>query len=171
VRERHHVARFFPVIELRKERAAELVEHPGRIKGAGGGTEPIHQRGHFVERIEVLQDPVAHIRPLHLDGDLSSSPEHAAVHLAQRRGGNRFRLEGLERLGETDAKLLLHDPLDVGIRKRSDIVLQSRECLEVRGRQQIRACREELSQLDEGRSELFEVVREGPGFCGVAGQR
>ena len=101
----------------------------------------------------------------------AAAAQHGAVHLAERRGGDRFRLEGLERLGQADAQLLLHDPLDVGVRKRSDVVLQARERLEVRGRQQVRARRQELSELDEGRTELLEIVRKGPGLGGVAGQR
>src|SRR4051812_34789812 len=82
------------------------------------------------------------------------------MHLPERGGGDRGAVEPLERLRQPDADLVLDDPFDLFVWERRDAVLQSRQRLEVREREQIAARRQQLPELDEGRTERFEIAGE-----------
>src|SRR6185436_3112004 len=116
---------------------------------------------------QVLFDELVDARPLHLDGDFAPAAEHGAMHLPERRGGNRQPIELDERVRNADTELLADRPLDVFVGKWLDVVLQAGERLEVRGRKEVRARREELTELDERRAERLEVARERLGARGI----
>ena len=80
--------------------------------------------------------------------------------LPQRCGCERLCVERLERLAEPCSQLGLDDPFDVVEGKGLDVVLQACESGEIRLREEIRAGRQQLSELDESRTELFEVLRQ-----------
>ncbi len=109
-----------------------------------------------------------HVRSLHLDRHLTAVAHHRAMHLAQRRCRDGRPFERVEGLREPHAQLVLDDALDVSERKRLDVVLQTRERLEVCRRQQISARRKQLAELDEGGTELFQIGGEGERFRRVA---
>ena len=161
--ERDEVPRLFAVIQLGHQRPAELLEHADRVHVPGGAAEPIEQRRDFVEGVEIFQDTVLDTGPLHLDRDPASAAEHGAVHLPERGRGDRRRIEFHEGLRHANAEFLLDNPFDIRIWKRSEVILQPRQRVEVGLRQQVRARREQLSELDERRTERLQIAGEGLG--------
>ena len=82
------------------------------------------------------------------------------MHLRDRRGGERPRLDDGEGLRQAHAQLLCQDFLDFAEAERLDIVLQPRERIGVDRRDDVGTSGEELRELDVGRPELFNVARE-----------
>ena len=123
----------------------------------------------FIERVEVFRDLLGHARALHLDGDDTAVAERGAMHLSERGGGERTFLEHREGFREPDAEVRLNDFLDVGERHRLNAVLQPRERFEIRGGKEICARRQDLSQLNERRSERLEIAGQvfGVGWVGI----
>jgi len=70
-------------------------------------------------------------------------------------------LEAPERVRDPDAELARHDAFDVLERERDDVVLKTAQRFEVGRRQQVRARRQQLTELHVRRSELLEIRREG----------
>src|SRR5207253_4127215 len=78
------------------------------------------------------------------------------MHLPDRAGGERLRLDALEHVLPGHAELLLHHDYDLGLRQRRNVVLQLLELGDELGRQQVRPSREDLAELREGGTELLE---------------
>jgi hypothetical protein len=78
------------------------------------------------------------------------------VHLSDRRRRDRLLAELEEQLLDRQAELLGDDSLDVRERERPDIVLELAELGDDVGRDDVRARRQQLPELDEGRAELVE---------------
>ena len=154
--ERPEIARFVAVVELGERRLAELRHHLREVDARLHAAVLVEERGELVERFQILGNALLDVRALHLDRDQAPVAQRRAMNLAERRGGDRLRLEHPEALGQPDAELRLDDALDLGERERLDVVLQPRQRLDVGGRQQIGACRQQLSELDEGRTERLE---------------
>ena len=114
----------------------------------------------LVEESEVGFDLLRRPGPLHLDGDRVAVREDGAVHLADRRGGQRFSVELEEEALDRLAELLLDDALDVFVRERAHVVLQASELGDDVRRQDVGPHREQLAELDEGRAELVEQLAE-----------
>ena len=60
------------------------------------------------------------------------------MYLTERRRGHRLAFEARKGLGDADAELRRDDLLDPFVSERLDVVLQPRERLEVRLRQEVR---------------------------------
>jgi hypothetical protein len=120
----------------------------------------VDERGQFLDHVHVLCDRVAHAGPLHFDDDRPAVAHHRAVDLAEGGGRQRLTVERLEGLGDAHAELVGDDLLDLGERKGLDVVLQTRQGLEIDGRQQVGSGREQLAELDECRAHRLEVVDE-----------
>ena len=110
-----------------------------------------------VHDVQVALDPGGDIRPLDLDDHLLPRVRHhGQVHLRDRRAGQRLLVESredlLERLAESGGRLLADD-LD---RHLGDVVLKLLKLGNGLRRQQIGAGREDLPELDEGRTELLD---------------
>ena len=84
------------------------------------------------------------------------------MHLADRRGGHRLLLELEEEARDRLVQVLEDDALDVGVRERLDVVLEAAELGDDVGRDDVRARREELAELDERRPELVEHLPQVP---------
>jgi hypothetical protein len=84
------------------------------------------------------------------------------VDLADRRGGDRDRVELGEKAFDRLAELLLDHALDVLVREGADVVLQAAELGDDVRREDVGAHREELPELDEGRAQLVEELAEVP---------
>ncbi len=153
------VAGLLAVIELRQQRVLEFLDDARRINVACGA-DPIDDRRDLVERREVLVDPFPDARPLHLDRHFAAAAQHGAVNLAQGGGGNRQAIELEERVRHAHAELLADGALDVLVGEGLDVVLQAGQRIEIRGRKQVGARREYLTQLDECRAERFQVADE-----------
>ncbi len=118
---------------------------------AGGGLR--HER---LEEREILLDLAAGVGPLRLDDDALAADERRAMHLADRAGGQRLRLDRVEHVLPGNAQLLLHHRDDLGLAHRRHFVLQRGELRDELRRQEIRAGRENLPELGEGRPKLLQ---------------
>jgi hypothetical protein len=159
--ERHEVLRLEPVVQLAREALPELIEdrlEPVVAADLGVGVEELGDRR---QRLDVLGDALPDAGPLHLHRHLAAVAEPRAMHLAERGRGQRGRVELREALREPDTELARDDLLDLGERKRRDVVLEAAQRLDVRGGQDVGARREELAELDEGGAHLLEVVGKG----------
>ena len=95
-------------------------------------------------------------RPLHLDDDVLAVFERRAVHLPDRPGRERRRLDRLEDVLPRHLQLLFHHVDDLGLGERRDVVLQLGQLVDDVRRDEVRTRREDLTELREGRAELFE---------------
>ena len=78
------------------------------------------------------------------------------MHLGDRAGGERLRLDVIEHVLPRDAQLLLHHADDLLLGERRHVVLQRRELLDVLGRQQVGTRRQDLPELRERRTQLLQ---------------
>jgi hypothetical protein len=156
------VLRLDAEVELAAQRAGQVLHHGGHVDDA---PEDVAARDLLREQLEqrdVAQDLVARGRPLHLDDHTLAALERAAVHLADRAGRDRHRVDRLEHVLPGNAELLLHHCDDVLLGERWHLVLQRGELLHVGGRQQVGPRREDLAELREGRPELLERLAQVP---------
>ena len=145
-----------PVVELLPDRAGELVDELARVDEVERPDPfPGEPRG-LVEEPEVGLDLLRRARPLHLDRDPASVRQGRAVHLADRRGRDRRRLEVEEQPLERVPELLLDHALGLLERERPHVVLQPAQLDDDVGRHHVGPRREELSELHERRPELVE---------------
>src|SRR5207237_4804715 len=82
------------------------------------------------------------------------------MHLCERSRGERLRIELRERLRYPNAEFRRDDCVNLFIGKRFDFVLQARQRIEIRLGQKIAARRKKLAQLNECRSQVFEIGSE-----------
>ena len=115
------------VVELLADEAGELVHQRLRVDEVER-PHPLldHARG-LVQQREVGFDLARRVRALHLDDDLVAVRKHCAVHLTDRRGGNRLLVEADERLLERQAELFLDDDANLREGERADVVLEAAE--------------------------------------------
>src|SRR5690606_15604239 len=106
------------------------------------------------QHLEIALDPLADARPQDLDDDALARPKLRAVHLRDRRGRERRRLERRERLGDRPAERALDDRNRLLGREWRDLILQLRELVADILRQQVAADRQRLAELHEDRAEL-----------------
>ena len=154
------------VVELLPDRAAELLDERLRVDEVEGAHALADDAGGRPHQLEVRLDLAGRLRPLHLDDDLVARRQRRAVHLADRRGGDRHLVEREERLLERQAHLLLDHPPHVGERDRRHVVLQAAELGDDVGRHHVGPGGEELAELDEGRAELVEHLAQAPAAVG-----
>jgi len=73
---------------------------------------------------------------------------------------DRAAAELRTRIRKRPAELSRHDASHFTRRDRLDVVLEPRQRVQIRGRKQVASCGQQLSQLDVGRSQCFEIGRE-----------
>ena len=151
---------FAAVVELAQQRLAELLEHVLEGEAPADLGVLVEERRHLGEGFEVLQDHLADPGPLDLDRHRPAVPQHRAVDLSQGSRGEGSGVEFEKSLRQAHAELAPDDLLHVAERERLDPVLQPGESVQIRRRQQVRARREELAELDERRPQGFEVLGE-----------
>ena len=164
------VACFEAVVELLADRARELVDELARVDELERPHALADQAGGLVEQRQVGLDLPRRVRALDLDGDAAAVRERGAVHLADRGGGDRGRVEVGEELLDAQLEVLADDALDVLVRDRADVVLELLQLDHDVGRDDVGARREELAELDEGRAELVEHLAQVPAALRGAGR-
>jgi hypothetical protein len=154
--ERLSVARLLLVVELLADRARELVDElPGvdEVELAHSVAHDARDRGH---QLQIGFDLARRRRPLHLDHDVLDVREGRPMHLADRGGGDRPRVEREERAVDPEPELLLDDALDVLDRERRHVVLELLQLDDDVRRDDVGPGREQLTELHERRAELVE---------------
>ena len=150
------VAPLQPVVELLADRAGELVDELLGVDEVERADTLLRQPGGLEEQRQVGLDLPRRVRALHLDDDAAAVRQDGAVHLADRRGGERLLVELEEEPLDRLAELLLHDALDVGVREGTDVVLEPAQLDDDVRRHGVGPRREQLAELDEGRAELVQ---------------
>ena len=153
------VVRLLDEVELRPQVHLELVgERAGlqQLRALGALLEQLRRRAH--ER-EVEVDLLLDSRPPHLHDHLAPAGQQRRVDLRNRRSRQRFGVDAHERVRRQFLRDHLVDLLE---RDRRDLVDQLGQLLDVRIRQQVRARREQLPQLDVGGAKLLERLPELP---------
>jgi hypothetical protein len=154
------VSRLEAVVELLADRAGELVHDFAHVDEIEGPDALLRDARRLVEEAEVGFDLLGCSRALDLHSDRVAVREHGAVHLADRRGGDRLAVELEEEALDREAEVVLDDALDLLVREGAYVVLQAAELGDDVRRQDVRAHREQLAELDEGRAELVEELAE-----------
>jgi len=95
--------------------------------------------------------------------DLLSVAQLGAVNLPQTGRSQRLVVEGKEQFAQPCAELLFDDAYDVVSGNGTDIVLQPFQLRDVRGRKQVGAGGEHLTELDVRRPKLDESLPERDG--------
>ena len=108
-----------------QKRFSELVEHAREAVAPAGVRVLFEERGDLLERLEILDDPLADAGPLHLHRDRPVIVQRCAMHLPERRGRERLRIECSESLRDAYAQLDRHDRLHFIERERLHPVLES----------------------------------------------
>ena len=83
------VPRFEPVVELLPDRARELVDDLVRVDEVERANALLRELRRLVHQREVGLDLPRRVRPLHLDDDAPAVRQRRAVHLPDRRRGER----------------------------------------------------------------------------------
>ena len=143
-------------IELAPQRFREVREHRGQVDDALEGGPVAGLLREQLEQGEVLEDLAFRARALHLEHDRRAVGQARTVHLRDRPGRERMRVDVRERVLPRHAELALHHRDHLGLRQRRHVVLQPGELRDELGRQQVRARREHLAELGERRAELLE---------------
>jgi hypothetical protein len=127
----------------------------------------------FLEHFKILRDLFADFRALHFHDDGTPVAQGRAMHLSERRGGQMFFFKKRERFGDADAEFARDNLFHFGVRKRFDLVLQTRERLQISFRQKVGAAGKQLAEFDEGRPHFFQIVGQffRRGLAGFGGQK
>ena len=150
------VRRLLPEVELALQRLGQMLDHGRDVDEPAETRAALGLLGEQFEQPEVAHDRVARVRPLDLDDDRLAALERGAVHLGDRAGRERDRVDRLEHVLPRHAELLLHHRNDLRLGQRRDLVLERRQLLDELGGEQVRTRREDLPELGERRTELFE---------------
>ena len=165
--ERLGVPRLLLVVELEADRAAELVDElvgVDEVELADALADDARRRGH---ELQIGLDLPRREGTLNLDDHLRVVRERRAVHLTDRRGGDRPLLEVDERPLDRQPELGVDDALHVLDRERRHLVLELPQLGDHVGRHEVGPCREQLPELDERRPELVQHLPEPPSSIGI----
>ena len=113
------------------------------------------ERSEYSEQVQIERNLVENLRPLYLDGDLSSVECGALVDLPDRRRGDRLLAQRRKTARElTDAQLTLEDGARLDRVKRGHRILKLAELEGVGLWDEVGADGESLRKLDERRTQL-----------------
>ena len=151
-----HVPCLAPEVELPVQRRREVLEHGAHVEHRAEARPIRDLLGEQLEQREVLLDELPGVRSLHLGDDLLAVREDRPVHLRDGPGGEREGIDPVEDVFPGDAQLLLHDPDDLLLAERRDVVLQGRELVDELRREEVGPRGQHLTELAEGGAELLE---------------
>ena len=164
--ERLGIPGFVVVVELLAHRPCELVDERlgvDEVERPHALADDARRGSH---QLQVRLDLPGSLRPLHLDDDLFAGRQGGAVHLPDRRRGDRPFLEREERLLDREVELALDHTAHLVEGERSDVVLQAAQLGDDVRRDHIGPRREQLAELDERRPELVQHLAQPPPAVG-----
>src|SRR2546430_108474 len=136
----------------------QIREHVREFVALANFSMRVDKLGNLLERVEILNDLFADGGALHLYYYGASISHGCSMQLRQRRGRRRFSFELKKEFRKPAAQFRRNDALDFFVRKRLNPVLQTRQRIEVRLRQQIAAGGKKLPKFDERRPKLLKIV-------------
>lgn len=142
----------------------ELGHHQCRPMDAPSLQMGFEQRGQMGHDLKVNPDHVLDARTLHLHHYPLSAVQHGAMHLRYGSRAERSLLEGKKAIANRAFQLLFHHGADLGEGDRRHLIQQFGQLARKRGRKQVSAPGEKLSELDEGRPQLLERFSEPLGL-------
>ena len=122
----------------------------------------LQHRGDLLHHLEIQPEQALKPGPLDLEHHLATAAQAGPVHLGQA-GGTQGALFEIHHLNAAFAQLLLQQLLGHGKGEGGHLVLQPGQFLHVASRQHIRPGRQELPELDEGRSQAQQLSGEPMG--------
>ncbi len=144
------VAGLDPEVELGGDRAPEFADALHRREQPQRGDQRDHAR-HRSHHREIEAHQIVEAGAANLDRDLLSARERGVMDLCDRCGRDRRAVERREQRFDRAVKVILDRTGDVTPRERPDIVLQPGQRGDDVRREQVRAGRHDLSDLDERR--------------------
>ena len=171
--QRGQIGRLALIIQLLQDGALELREDLPEPIAAADVRVGVEKVRDLLQHLKIFRDLFADVRALHFYDHGPPVAQGRAMHLAERRGRQMFLFKKGKCFRDADAELAGDDFLHLRVRKRFDLVLQTRERLQIRFRQKIRAAGKQLAELDERRPHLFQIVGQffGRGLAGFGGRR
>ena len=151
-----------PVVELARDRARELVHQLHRVHELETLDAALHDLADLAQQRDVGLDLTPRVGTLHLHGHRAAGVQLGQVHLADRGGRHRHRVEGGEQVADLAVQLLADHLLHLLVGEGRDRVLQQAQLADDLGRHQVGADREQLAELDEGRAQLVEHLAQVP---------
>ena len=148
---------FLDEVELRAQVLLELVRKRSRLKQLRTLGSLLEQLGCPPHERQVELDLILDPGTTNLHDHLSAALEERRVHLGDRGCRERLRVDPDEDVG---GEIVRDHALDLREGHREDLVDELAELLDVDIRQQIGPGREQLSELDVGRPELFQRMSE-----------
>src|SRR5215203_7401690 len=154
------ILRLCRVIQLAPDNDLELGHEAAHVHKQPAPEPPVEQSGEVTHELEVTCDPTGRLGPLHLDGNGLPATQHGPVDLPDARRAERRRVERGEQLIDGSPELTLDYLLGKPWRHGRSRVLELLELGEYSFRQYVRACGEDLPELDEGRPQIVEGAPE-----------
>ena len=151
-----------PVVELARDGAGELVHQLHRVHELEALDAALHDLADLAQQRDVGLDLTAGVGTLHLHGHRAAGVQLGQVHLADRGGRHRHRVEGGEQVADLAVQLLADHLLHLLVGEGRDRVLQQAQLADDLGRHQVGADREQLAELDEGRAQLVQHLAQVP---------
>ena len=146
------VLRLNPEIQLPQQHPPTLPCHRRPVAPSPPVGVTLKHRRHLLHHLQIQPEQRVEPRPLDLQHHLPATAQAGPVHLGQRGGTQRHGIE-VNHLSATGPQLLFQNGLHLLKGKRGNPVLQGRQLRHPAGREDVRACREQLPQLDEGRAQ------------------
>src|SRR5215208_53169 len=144
------------VIQLAPYDDLELGHKAAQVYKEPAPEPPVEQGGEVTHELEVALHPARRLGPLHLDGHTLPATQHGPVDLPDARRTERHRVERGEQIIDGSLELTLDYLLGHPCRHGRSGVLELLELGEYSLREYVRACGENLPELDEGRSQVVE---------------
>ncbi|MEZ5313974.1 MAG: hypothetical protein R2862_10195 [Thermoanaerobaculia bacterium] len=170
-RESLGVVRLARQVELAQRVLGELLEHLARLEALEEGLQEASEE---VEEDGVAAQRLAVSRLDDLEDDVLAGEQLRPVDLADRRRAERVGIDPLEHRDDRAVEVLLDDLLEAVERHGGQPVEQVLELVGDDLRQQVLAQRQDLAELDVGRSEDLEVgagAAPGTAAIGSRGRR
>lgn len=161
LRELLGVARLLEVVDLLVDELAKLLDDRLQVNVTPQQRNGLRQQsGELPQDVDVERDALLQVRALHLDGNCLAALEEPLVHLTYRRGRDGRGVHAVEHVFYPLAQLRLDDGERLGVAERLHAVLQLDQLAEILRREQVRAARQRLPSLDEGRPERRDELHE-----------
>ena len=150
------VSRLDAVVEFLPNGAAELVDKGDHVDELQALDPLLDHLGQLLQERQVGLERCLRVRALHLDGDLATPGEARTMDLPDRCGGHRLVIERREGLVDRQPELAFDHRTCDARGHWCGGVLQGTKLADDVGWDDVRACRQELAELDERGAEFVE---------------
>ena len=158
-------------VEFAVQRRGQVLEHGLHVDNLIQTGALPNFLSKYLEQSEVLLDRLACRWPLYLDNDPVATRQRRTLDLGNGAGRKGFRIDRIEHVLPRHPEFLLHDLDSLFLGHWRDVVLQRRRgFLDVLGRQEVRARRQNLPKLRVGRAEFLERSSQSLGLPATAGR-